>query len=324
MTPAASSTATSLLERLGGLHDASRLRLLVLLDSHELAVGELAATIQTPQSTVSRHLKRLVETGWVQRRSVGPQSLYRMSAATLEPSARRLWEVAASCLSDDPTHAEDLRRVGAILAQRHVDSRTFFGSVGGDWTELRATLFGDTIATAWLPALLCPTWVVADLGCGTGQTTATLAPWVAQVEAVDREPAMLEAARRRLADQENVHFHQADMTAVPLGSNSIDLAIFSLVLHHIEHPERCVAEAARLLKPEARLLIIDMVAHGRGEYRDTMGHLHLGFDQPLVESWLQEAGLQLDRWTLLRPDPDAQGPGLFATVARSGSVKAAR
>ena len=316
MTPATPSTTTSLLERLGGLHDASRLRLLVLLDSHELAVGELAAAIQTPQSTVSRHLKRLVDSGWVQRRSVGPQSLYRMTTTSLEPKARHLWEIAASCLNDDPTHTEDLRRVGEILAQRRIDSQTFFGSVGGDWTELRASLFGDTIATAWLPALLDPTWIVADLGCGTGQTTATLAPWVARIEAIDREPTMLDAARRRLADQPNVHFHQADMAALPLASNSVDLALISLVLHHVERPDHIVTEAARILRPEGRLLIIDMVAHDRIEYRDTMGHLHLGFDRSLIESWIAAAGLCSERFTLLRPDPRAHGPGLFAAIAR--------
>jgi ArsR family transcriptional regulator len=317
MTPAIPSAAASLLERLGGLHDASRLRLLVLLDAYELAVGELAAAIQTPQSTVSRHLKRLVESGWVQRRSVGPQSLYRMAARELEPPARDLWMVASSGLNGDQTHSEDLRRVREILAQRHIDSRTFFGSVGADWTDLRATLFGDTIGTAWLPALLDPTWVVADLGCGTGQSIATLAPWVARVEAIDREPAMLDAARRRLADHPNVHFHQADMASLPLEPHSIDLVLISLVLHHVEQPVDIVAEAARILRTGGRLLIIDMVGHERTEYRDTMGHLHLGFDQSLVESWFATAGLRTEHFTMLRPDPEAQGPGLFAAGARA-------
>ncbi|MBT4768451.1 MAG: methyltransferase domain-containing protein [Phycisphaerae bacterium] len=316
MTLTSPSAASSLLERLGGLHDASRLRLLVLLDQYELAVGELAAAIQSPQSTVSRHLKRLIDTGWVQRRSVGPQSLYRMSSAELEPSAKQLWDVAAAVLRDDSTHAEDLRRVAEIVDQRHVDSRTFFGSVGGNWTDLRATLFGDTIAHAWLPAMLDPQWIVADLGCGTGQSAASLAPWVTRIEAIDREPAMLEAARRRLDGHDNVTFHQAEMNALPLPDNSVDMAIISLVLHHVESPAEVVSEAARVLRPGGRLVIIDMVQHDRSEYRDTMGHLHLGFTTTIVRSWTAAAELDNTCVTLLRPDPEAQGPGLFAATAR--------
>lgn len=316
MTLTSPSAATSLLERLGGLHDASRLRLLVLLDQYELAVGELAAAIQSPQSTVSRHLKRLIDTGWVQRRSVGPQSLYRMSSAELEPSAKQLWDIAAEVLHDDSSHAEDLRRVAEIVDQRHVDSRTFFGSVGGNWTDLRATLFGDTITHAWLPAMLDPQWIVADLGCGTGQSAAALAPWVTRIEAIDREPAMLEAARIRLEGHANVTFHQAEMNALPLPNNSVDLALISLVLHHVESPAEVVIEAARVLRPGGRLVIIDMVQHDRSEYRDTMGHLHLGFTTTIVQSWTAAAELDKSCVSLLRPDPEAQGPGLFAATAR--------
>ena len=319
MTTSTQTPTASLLERLGGLHDASRLRLLVLLDAHELGVGELAAAIQTPQSTVSRHLKRLVETGWVQRRTSGPQSLYRMHTESLSQSAADLWRVTSPCVREDPTHAEDLRRVQEVLSRRQSDSRTFFGAVGGDWTELRATLFGDTIASAWLPALLDPSWTVADLGCGTGQSAATLAPWIARVEAVDREPAMLDAARLRLEGVENVRFHEADMTAVPLEAASVDLVLISLVLHHVADPEAAIAEAARILRPGGRILVIDMVAHDRTEYRESMEHVHLGFPPEAVTNWWSAAGLHEERLTLLRPDPAAQGPGLFAAVAQKPS-----
>ena len=307
--------ATTLLDQLGGLHDASRLRLLVLLDAHELAVGELAAAIQSPQSTVSRHLKRLMESGWIQRRSVGPQAMYRRTSSELDGPAKRLWAATVGTLADEPTHAEDLRRAGEILAQRHVDTRAYFGATGGDWADVRKRLFGSTILDAWFPAMLDPSWVVADLGCGTGQLASAIAPWVSRVEAVDREPAMLNAARKRLSGVESVHFYEADMRSLPIDEGTIDLAILSLVLHHVEEPRDAIEAGIRLLRPGGRVLVIDMVAHDRVEYRDTMGHLHLGFDESAMRLLMQAAGIEMQRYVLLRPDPEAMGPGLFAATA---------
>jgi SAM-dependent methyltransferase/predicted transcriptional regulator len=315
MSHAPAASATTLLDQLGGLHDASRLRLLVLLDAHELAVGELAAAIQSPQSTVSRHLKRLLESGWIQRRSVGPQALYRRTSTELEGHAKQLWAATVGTLANEPTHTEDLRRVREILTQRHIDTRAYFGATGGDWADVRERLFGSTIVDAWFPAMLDPSWRVADLGCGTGQLASVIAPWVSRVEAVDREPAMLNAARKRLSGVETVHFHEADMRSLPIDEGSIDLAILSLVLHHVEDPRDAIEAGVRLLRPGGRFLVIDMVAHDRVEYRDTMGHLHLGFDESAMRILMQAAGIKMQRYVLLRPDPEAMGPGLFAATA---------
>ena len=126
---------------------------------------------------------------------------------------------------------------------------------------------------------------------------------------------MLEAARIRLEGHANVTFHQAEMNALPLPNNSVDLALISLVLHHVESPAEVVIEAARVLRPGGRLVIIDMVQHDRSEYRDTMGHLHLGFTTTIVQSWTAAAELDKSCVSLLRPDPEAQGPGLFAATA---------
>ena len=303
-----------LLVCIGGLNDRLRLRLMLLLDAFELSVGELAAAVQSPQSTVSRHLKRLVESGWIQRRSVGPLALYRrvMDGEQGRPSA--LWTSAAEFIASDADHGEDQRRARVIVAARQTDSHAFFDTLGSEWTSLRSSMFGDAISQAWLPAIASPTWRVADLGCGTGQIAATLASWVDHIDAVDREPSMLDAARARLADVPNVHLHHADLTDLPLPSDSFDLCILSLVLHHVECPEQVVEAAAKLLTQNGRLLIIDMVEHQRTEYRDTMGHLHLGFGSDVIQGWAESLGLSHYQYTLLSPDPSAQGPGLFAAV----------
>lgn len=307
-------TTADLLARLDGLQDLSRLRLLMLLESGEFGVGELAAAIQMPQSTVSRHLKRLTEGGWVSRRSLGTQARYRLQKDQLDEPARALWEVARATVAADPRHEEDQRRAREVLATRRTDSREFFGSMGASWTALRRHLFGEASIEHALIGLLDPTMIVADLGCGTGQMAVALAPWVGRIEAVDREPAMLDAARARLADVSNVVFHACDMTELPMADHSVDAAVISLVLHHAPEPVRIVQEAARVLAPAGRLLIVDMVRHDRTDYRDTMGHLHLGFDRDSVDQWAHTARMHLTRWTVMRPDPQADGPSLFAAL----------
>ena len=268
-----------LLQWLDPLTDAARLRLLYLLDDRELSVGELASALQLPQSTISRHLKRLLDAGWVVRRSEGTASLYRRSTTGLDETAQRLWAIAESECETDPACDEDARRAAEIVASRSVDSRHFFGTVGGEWTELRREMFGSVLEQEPLLALLDPTWIIADLGCGTGAAAAELAPWVKGIEAIDREASMLNAAQKRLSGHDHVRFHESDLLSVPLADDSVDAALISLVLHHVEEPHEVIREAVRIVRPGGPVLVIDMIQHHREAYRDTMGHIHLGFSE---------------------------------------------
>jgi ArsR family transcriptional regulator len=305
-----------LLARLQALGDLARLRLLRLLSAHELSVGELARAMQLPQSTVSRHLKLLHEGDWVVKRSEGTASLYRMVAGDLDRGAEALWEAARSQLGTPPTLREDDHRLAEVLAERAQDGRAFFGRIAGEWDALRRDLFGNGFTAEALLALLNPEWTVADLGCGTGQAAALLAPCVKRIIAVDREPAMLEAARRRLADARHIDFRVGDLLDLPLADGEIDAAIVLLVMIYIPDPLAAVREAARALRPGGVLLLVDMVAHDRESYRHTMSHRHLGFDEREVRGWARAAGLSDPRWRRLRADTDAKGPGLFVATMR--------
>jgi ArsR family transcriptional regulator len=156
---------------------------------------------------------------------------------------------------------------------------------------------------------------VADLGCGTGQTTAALAPYVKQVFAVDESSAMLAAARRRLGEHENVDLRSGRLEGLPIDDASVDVAVLSLVLHFVVDPMAVIAEAARVLRPSGRVLVVDMMPHERDEYRTTMGHLWLGFDEQQVAGWLEGAGFASPRFVPLPPDPQAKGPALFTARA---------
>jgi ArsR family transcriptional regulator len=307
---------SGLLRSLACLGDMARLRLLRLVEQEELSVGELAKVLQLPQSTVSRHLKVLYEAGWIIRRSEGTASLYWMDSEALRPGAVALWGVVRGQLGTSPTLSEDDHRLVEVLAERRTDSHAFFGRIVGEWDRLRREFFGESFGSEALLSMLDPQWVVADLGCGTGSTAELLAPVVGKVIAVDREPAMLDAARKRLERFDNVELLRDDVTGLSIGDEQVDAAIVSLVMVAVGEPEAVVREVARILRPGGLAMVVDMVPHDRESYRHAMGHQHLGFDEQQVRQWAAAAGLSDVRYSRLRADTSAKGPGLFVATMR--------
>ena len=308
----------TIFDRMSALADPTRSRLLLLLERHELTVTELCAVLQLPQSTVSRHLKVLGDEGWAASRAEGTSRLYRMAPDGVEAPARRLWSLVREQASALPAAGHDAERVRSVLARRQARSQEFFSSAAGQWDRLRAELFGGRADLLGLLGLLDERWTVGDLGCGTGQVSESLAPFVARVVAVDHSAAMLESARARLEGWETVEVRRGDLEALPVDDGELDAAILFLVLHYLPEPAAALAEAARALRPGGRLLVVDMMPHGRDEYRQTMGHLWQGFSAAELGAWAADAGLAALRYHPLPPDPSAKGPTLFAASARAG------
>jgi len=307
--------ARPIFDRLSALADPTRGRLLLLLDRHELTVGELCSALQLPQSTVSRHLKTLADEGWVTVRADGASRLYAMPGSALDGGARKLWQLVREQVGATPSARQDLARAARVVQERRTASQAFFSSRAGQWDRVRAELYGASADVTPLVALLDPSWVVADLGCGTGQTSAVVAPYVKQVVAVDESSAMLTAARKRLGDVENVELRAGRLEDLPIDDDSVDVALLSLVLHFVVDPSAVIAEAARILRPGGRLLVVDMMPHERDDYRTTMGHLWLGFSEAQFDAWFTDAGLAHTRIVPLAPDPHAKGPNLFTARA---------
>jgi SAM-dependent methyltransferase len=310
------NTAAPIFDRLSALADATRGRLLLLLEAHELAVGELCRVVQLPQSTVSRHLKVLAEDGWVRAAAEGTTRVYRMPVDRMAAAQRELWTMVSREVAALPAAERDAERLRSVLAERTVRSREFFASAAGEWDRTRAELFGGRADLLGLLALLDERWTVGDLGCGTGQLAAALAPFVQRVVAVDASPQMLRAASARLQREENVEVRVGELEALPLADGELDAAVVVLVLHYLADPGAALAEAARALRPGGRLLVVDMLPHEHEEYRRTMGHLWQGFERSRMEGWMAAAGLSGFRHLPLPPDPAARGPLLFAAVAR--------
>jgi ArsR family transcriptional regulator len=307
----------AILEHAAMIADVTRCRLLQILDRQELTVSELCTVLQLPQSTVSRHLKLLAGGGWVRSRREATSHYYQFARDLLENGARKLWKLVREQAADAAVHGEDLRRLESVLAARRSRSQEFFSATAEQWDRLRDDLFGPRLDLLALPGLLDPTWVLGDLGCGTGRVTLAVAPFVARVVAVDASRAMLAAARARLAHLENVEIKPGSLESLPLADNALDAATLFLALHHVPDPARALAEARRVLRPGGRLLVVDMMPHDRQEYRQQMGHVWLGFAPDQLVRQLETAGFAAPHHHVLPPDPLARGPALFAASARA-------
>ena len=224
-------------------------------------------------------------------------------------------------VSAAPAAASDRRRLDESLRQRRARSEAFFAGAASQWDALRDDLYGLHVDLAAMPALIDASWVVGDLGCGTGRWSERLAPFAARVIAVDGSASMLEAAQARLARFDNVEVRQGELEQLPIEDGELDLAVLFLALHHTAEPRAVLGEAARTLKQGGRLVIVDMQPHDREEYQRDMGHVWLGFAPEVARSRSPppRASTAFD-YVALPADLDARGPSLFVARARRATA----
>jgi len=308
-------TQAAIFDDLTTLSDATRGRMLLILERHELTVSELCAVLQLPQSTVSRHLKTLADSSWVASRRDGTSRYYTLALDERDAHTRRLWLLLREQIAGTSGADQDARRLKGVLGRRQSKSEEFFASAAGQWDRLRRDLFGSGSALHALPALIDSSWTVGDLGCGTGEASAALAPFVARTIAVDRSGEMLQTARRRLKGVAGVDVRRGELESLPVNDAELDAAIMLLVLHHVPDPAAVLAEAARTLKPRGRFVLCDMLPHDREEYKQQMGHIWLGFGEDQLRRLLGGAGFTDVRIVQLPVDPSAKGPALFVASA---------
>jgi ArsR family transcriptional regulator len=297
------------------LSDVTRLRLLRLLERHELGVVELCDVVQLPQSTVSRHLKVLSDQGWVRSVRQGVANLYRMVLDELDSGARRLWLLAREQMAGWATVEQDELRLLQHLREKQKESQAFFAGTAGQWDKLRGELYGQRFINAAMLALIPSDWTVADLGCGTGQLAAELAEQVRQVIAVDNSAAMLEAARRRLSDVANVEVRRGDLESLPIEPGECDAAMMVLVLSYLAEPAGALREMARVLRPGGRAVIVDLLPHDRDDFRRRMGQQHAGFATSEIQRMLGDAGFGSIKVEAIGPETGVKGPALFLGAA---------
>jgi ArsR family transcriptional regulator len=277
------------------LGDEARLRLLRLLDAERLNVSELTAILGIAQSGVSRHLGLLKDAGLVAEEREGGYTYYRV-ARNVRDGANGfgpLWallEAQFEASARTPTARADVARLEEV---RRLRQENFEAHSGPDTNE-RQLVPGRSWA-AWARALghLLPAMRVADLGCGEGYLTIEASRWASRVFAIDRSPAVLRraralASRRRVT---NIIWKRGELERLPLRDACVDVALLSQALHHAAEPGRALAEAARVVAPGGRVLVLDLREHDQAWVTDRLGDQWLGFSTDALRALLEGAGL---------------------------------
>ena len=285
-----SSRVTDALPIFAALADPTRLRLMLLLRRLELSVGELALVLDQSQPRVSRHLRILADAGLVDRHREGAWVFVRLGAPTLVGpimGALETWQ------ADDAS--ADLARLAVVRSERAAAAESYFAEHAEQWDSLRSLHVSDAeVETAMAKALGArPIGGLLDIGTGTGRIIELFGPSAREALGIDRSPEMLRIARGKLeqAGLDNARVRQADMYALPAKSGEADTVVLHQVLHYAQEPGRAIAEAARVLAPGGRMLIVDFAPHGRHELRLEHAHAQMGFEGDQVIGWLRAAGL---------------------------------
>ena len=281
---------------LHALSDATRLRVLLLLREMELAVGEVAQVLAQSQPGISKHVRILLDCGLLARRKEGNWVFLRLGEPALVQPVFALLERWAAVHGRSPWIAADAARLAAIKSERAEEAGRYFAAHAAGWDKLRGLHVPvDRVDEAILRALgdSKPGRLV-DLGSGTGTMLRLFAGKAEHMIGIDRSPEMLRYARVMLAAEgiANAELRQGDINGLELPAGSADTVILHQVLHYAQHPAAFVAEAARLLAPDGRLLVVDLARHDREDLRKDHAHARLGFADDEVVSWFKAAGLK--------------------------------
>jgi ubiquinone/menaquinone biosynthesis C-methylase UbiE len=296
----------SILKNLRLLADPSRLRILLLVEREELSVAELQEILGMGQSRISTHLAQLKNAGLVEDRRHGKSILYRLKRGVQSNGFSDMLGVLRQAAGEIPEAEQDSEALRLALRRRQDKMRAYFDELAGkfgrnyvpgrSWQGLAETLL-----------TLMPPMVIADLGAGEGTFSQLLARRSKKVIAVDNSEKMVEYGRE-LAQKhgvKNLEYRKGDIEEVPIRDATVDLAFFSQALHHAQHPERAVAEAARILKPGGRIVVLDLLRHSYEEARELYADLWLGFTEVEVTRFLRQAGFKNIETSVVHSEEDA-------------------
>ena len=283
----------NLLDVFKALGDEARLRILRAVEIAELSVAEIVTTLKMPQSSVSRHLKPLRDSGLLETRREGTSVYYRRGPVFQDASFAQL---LSEKLAELRGASRDRSAVDRVLEQRRRESTKFFDEIAGRYSSLTEPGGGwQGLATALAAGFSGKT--VADIGCGEGDLTLLLARFAKHVTAVDLSAQMLRVVQERSIETGVagcVAVEQGDLEKLPLKANSMDAVFVSQVLHHAARPAKALKEATRILKPGGQMIVLDLARHDQEWVRTEWADQWLGFDETELRRWLKDAGLTVN------------------------------
>ncbi len=280
------------------LADPTRLRIVALLRAMELSVGELAQVLGQSQPRVSRHVKILCDAGIARRRKEG--SWVFLGPGSPDHTATLFAAIDQWSMREGGDHwaKADTARLAAVRADRAASAARYFEAHAGEWDAIRSLHAPESAVEAAMAEALSGRAIgrLADIGTGTGRMLELFAPQASSAVGIDRSSEMLRLARAKLAEFQTcpVTLLQGDITGIALADQCADTVILHQVLHYLPAPEVAIAELARILAPDGRLLIVDFAAHEREELRDQDAHARLGFSDEQISAWFAQSGVTLD------------------------------
>ncbi len=296
-------SAESGLAALRAIAEPTRLRIIILLATGELTVKDLTRVLGQSQPRISRHLKLMYDAGLLARIQEGSWVYFRLSDHDAVSSLLRA--MVDRFDRDDDEFRRDRERAEEIRRERSDRAQAFFAAHAARWDELRALHVDEREVEARIQSLVGDVEgdLVVDLGTGTGRILELLAGRFRRAIGVDTNPEMLGYARARTQSERYAHvqIRHGDICHLAIGERSADLVTIHQVLHYLADPRAALREAARILRPSARLLVVDFSAHQIDRLRDEFAHQRLGFSNEQMTAWLEEVGLALDAHEELPP-----------------------
>lgn len=287
----------ALLDLFHALGDPTRLRIVHLLRAMELAVGEIAQVVGQSQPRVSRHVRILVEAGVVERRKEGNWVFLALSRDEKLAPLFALFDKVTPSDGEALWQAADLARLAAVRNDRARAADEYFAQHAEEWDAIRSLHISEGEVEAAMRSALAGEAIghLLDIGTGTGRMIQLFGPEAERVTAIDRSPDMLRLARAKLPGDtpDRYRLVMGDFTALPLENAEADTVIFHQVLHYAQAPETVIAEAARVLSDDGRLLIADFAPHQREDLRVRDQHARLGFSDAQIKTWFAAAGLDM-------------------------------